>query len=86
MSPNIHSKVSKTLDNLIKRDLIDSYELIPTDTHLLKIKLQNDKVELTYSYLGLIDMEERELYQLFKNDIQNVIEENILDEVQKIIR
>jgi predicted neutral ceramidase superfamily lipid hydrolase len=40
MSNNIHTKVSRTLQQLLKQRLINNYELIPTDTHLLKIKLE----------------------------------------------
>lgn len=86
MSSNIHYKISKTLQQLIRQNFIDSYELIPTDTHLLKIRLHDVDAELTYTYLGLIDMDEREIFDLFKNDIQRIIENNILEDVKKMIQ
>lgn len=86
MSNNIHTKVSRTLQQLLKQRLISNYELIPTDTHLLKIKLEQHNTELTYTYLGLIDLTERELFEMFRADINKVIEENILNEVQRIIQ
>ncbi len=85
MSNNIHTKVSRTLQTLLKQKLIADYELIPTDTHLLKIKLKEIDVELTYTYLGLLDLSERDLFSMFRDDIAKVIEENILSEVKKII-
>lgn len=85
MSNNIHTKVSNTLQRLLKKKLISDYELIPTDTHLLKIKLEEIEAELTYTYLGLLDLTERDLFDMFQKDIRKIIEDNILTEVKRII-
>jgi hypothetical protein len=55
--------------NLKHESLIDNYHIDYTDSHFVKIHLDDEQVVLRYSYIGLDDLSDDSLYHVIRYDV-----------------
>ncbi|MCB0278214.1 MAG: hypothetical protein KDD94_01840 [Calditrichaeota bacterium] len=79
------SKLEHICCQLKSEQLLKTYHLDFTDTHFVRIHLNELELILEYTYLGLEPLDEIELYEIVKSDITEIYSNHVLSEFKKLI-
>jgi predicted SAM-dependent methyltransferase len=82
----IQAKVERVLKKLLIEDLIYSYHIKTVDTHIFELIINDDSIQLSYTYMGLSHLTYDELLKIITFDIKKEIEFNIINDVNDILK
>lgn len=83
---NIIKKVEEVFSSLKEKRLIGDFHIYQIDIHTFEVFLLDENIKLPYSYIGLSNFADNDIYLAIETDVMMSIEDKIIETVYDMLK